>query len=165
MARETDFFAAAGLGLCVLSSTGKVLFVNTALQELTGCSAQELTELPVSHVVHPDDAGMDKLLLQRLMHGQLDSYQLRARCQRKDGSCVALGCSVLAVGNSGEPPAFIIRIIWDVSTVEAPSLDGLPPLPEAAAQALESGDPGVETRLVREMLRRRKAERLESALG
>jgi PAS domain S-box-containing protein len=88
-ARFRTAFDAAPIGMSLTSLTeGRWLQVNGALCELTGYSAEELLETTFAEITHPDDAEADLALTQRLIAGELSSYELEKRYVRKDGTTV-----------------------------------------------------------------------------
>jgi diguanylate cyclase (GGDEF)-like protein/PAS domain S-box-containing protein len=92
LARSEEMFRLAmensAIGLALLGPDGRWLRVNPALSRITGRTADELTGLTFRDITHPDDLAADDQLLEALLAGARDSYQLDKRYSRPDGSWV-----------------------------------------------------------------------------
>lgn len=58
---------------------------NPAYCEFTGYSIEELAEIPIEDISHPDDIGIDYQLFTELLLGKRDQYQLEKRFIHKSG--------------------------------------------------------------------------------
>jgi PAS domain S-box-containing protein len=101
----------APIGMALVALDGRFVRVNQALCEITGYSAEELTQLTFQDITHPDDLETDIGLAARLARGEIPRYQFEKRYLRKDGSAVVvmLSASVLRAAN-GEPRYYISQI-------------------------------------------------------
>lgn len=101
----------APIGMAIMSLDGYWLEVNQAVCEITGYRADELAQLRFQDVTHPDDLAEDLDRLDALMVGDIASYQMEKRYERKDGSHVWVLLAVSLVRSSrGEPRYFIAQI-------------------------------------------------------
>jgi diguanylate cyclase (GGDEF)-like protein/PAS domain S-box-containing protein len=82
-------FENAPIGMVLLSldpaDLGRYLEVNRALCSMTGYSREELLKLRCQELTHPDDYDDDVRALQRLLAGEVDSYEAEKRFVRADG--------------------------------------------------------------------------------
>ena len=101
----------AATGMALVALDGRFVRVNRALCDITGYSADELTQRTFQDITHPDDLGLDVELASRLTRGDIPRYQFEKRYIRKDGSIVecVLNVSVLR-GPDGTARYFISQI-------------------------------------------------------
>ena len=94
MAMET-FFCLSQSPKCVFGFDGSIKRINTALLELSGFTAEEFAQHPVTDFFHPDDRAAMQAEFQKLSTegGEAD---FECRGLRKDGSCVWLLFSATA---------------------------------------------------------------------
>lgn len=84
---STRFQAAfdyATIGMAIISKTGKILRINTALRELLGYSEKELLNMNFVEISHPDDISEYSNQLQQLLSGELTNFQLEKRFLTKN---------------------------------------------------------------------------------
>ncbi len=100
--RETEerfrlAFEDAPHGMALMGLSGRFERVNRAFCRLVGYSAEELAKLDFAAITHPDDLAEDTQLAEKLIRGEILSYELEKRYIRKDGRVVVvvLGISLL----------------------------------------------------------------------
>ncbi|WP_053225044.1 PAS domain-containing sensor histidine kinase [Roseivirga seohaensis] len=107
--RQTFEFAANGMALVGLK--GEWLQVNKSLSQIIGYSKNELEKLTFDDITHPDDLEKDYSLLDQLIRGKIDSYQMEKRYFHKNGHIIWVLLSVSMVKNSsGLPSHFVSQI-------------------------------------------------------
>ncbi|GEM_PF-957083 len=79
-------FNNAAMGILVTDQTGRYLEGNHKLFQLFGYTSSEFSQLTNLDITHPDDIEISRSHLQRLIAGTIDSYHLKKRYLRKDGS-------------------------------------------------------------------------------
>lgn len=115
-------FEYSGIGMAIVSPDGKWLKVNKRLCELTGYKQEELLAITFQEITHPNDLAADLCLLQDLIAGRIDYYQIEKRYFHKNGSIVWGLLNVSLVRDrSGKPLHFVSQIedITDRKIVEA----------------------------------------------
>ncbi|WP_024537905.1 bifunctional diguanylate cyclase/phosphodiesterase [Comamonas badia] len=70
------------------SASGRRLYVNPALCAILGYSAQELMQAHFQAYTHPDDLSRSMAMRDRMLRGEIDSYQMEKRYLRKDGKTI-----------------------------------------------------------------------------
>jgi diguanylate cyclase len=116
-------FAHAAIGKALVSLDGHFTRVNDALCRLVGYSREELLALDFQAITHPEDLDADLGLVQRLVRGELDTYDLEKRYFKKDGSLVWVLLTVSVVRHpSGEPRFFMVQI-QDITRRKAAEAD------------------------------------------
>jgi PAS domain S-box-containing protein len=103
-------FDAVGIGLGHIALNGTWLRVNAQLCALLGYSADELLGQAVQLLIHPDDWTTDLLSRQRLSESA-QSYTVRTRCLRRDGSPLWTTLTVsLLRDQTGGPLCFVVAV-------------------------------------------------------
>jgi PAS domain S-box-containing protein len=122
-ANEATFRGAmegASIGMVIEDLDGRWVSTNPALRSLLGHVGKPRNTHPFGRV-HPDDAGNDTELRQRLIAGDIPSYQVEKRWIHRSGRVVWTHQSVsLARGPDGQPRHLILQIqdITDRKQVE-----------------------------------------------
>ena len=103
------------VGVCVADLDRRLIETNTAYQEITGYSGEELAGTTTLELTHPDDRAGDTSVGRTSPPGGSDNYRREKRYVRKDGEVVwAYAVSTLVRGETGEPQ-YIIGIVEDVT--------------------------------------------------
>lgn len=87
-ARFQAVFEGVGSGLAIVAPDGRWLSVNRAMAAILGYSREELAHLTFQDVTVPEDLDADLALLEQLVAGQIDRYELEKRYLRKDGRAI-----------------------------------------------------------------------------
>lgn len=126
---EVQLARAEAFSLVMLTHVGldgRWLKVPPTLCELLGYSEQELLSGTFKDVTHPDDFELDWRQCQRIIRGEIKSFDLEKRYLHKDGHTlwVYLNCSVVE-DDAGKPVHFItyIRDITDRKLAEQALLE------------------------------------------
>ncbi len=81
-------FQQAAVGIKRLSPDGSFLEVNDRLCDILGYSRDELLQLSLNEITHPDDLRLEWEQIGRLLAGETMGYSIEKRCIRKDGSII-----------------------------------------------------------------------------
>jgi len=84
--------AAAGVGLA--DASGRLFRVNSALSTMFGRDADTLLQLSWPEITHPDDLALEQPLVEEMLANRRDSYRLKKRYRRGDGSTIWVDLSV-----------------------------------------------------------------------
>jgi diguanylate cyclase (GGDEF)-like protein/PAS domain S-box-containing protein len=84
--------AAAGVGLA--DASGQLFRVNPALCTMLGRDAETLRRLSLSEITEPDDLAQELPLVEEMLANRRDSYRVKNRYRRADGSIIWLDVSV-----------------------------------------------------------------------
>ncbi|MBA3421011.1 MAG: diguanylate cyclase [Thermoleophilaceae bacterium] len=104
-------FVSAPVGMALVGLDGGFLSANHALCALLGRSEKELTALTFQTLTHSDDLSAELALVERVLKGELDRYELEKRYLKPDGSIVwGLLCVSLVRGPEREPVHFVAQI-------------------------------------------------------
>lgn len=99
----------------MVAPDGRALEVNAGICKMLGYSAAELLALSVQQLTHPDDLAADLHSVQRLLVGELETYQLEKRYLHKDGRIVWGHLSVSAVRRDDGGVGYLIAQIQDIT--------------------------------------------------
>ncbi|TAL28516.1 MAG: PAS domain S-box protein [Phenylobacterium sp.] len=107
---ETAFQRAA-LGRSIVELDGRTLRANQAVCRILGYTEEEITGLESKDLLHPDDVGASGEQSERLMAGEIESYDSDRRLKRADGVYVWVRMTVALVRFAdGTPKHFVIEL-------------------------------------------------------
>ena len=108
----SNTFENSPVGEALVSLEGRWLKVNAALCHMLGYSADELCEMSIQDITHPDDRAADLVNAGRLLEGEIPFFKMEKRLIHKDGRAlwVLRGTSLLR-GERNEPLYLISRIV------------------------------------------------------
>ena len=119
---EQRFFAAfqhAAIGMALTGPDGRFLRVNAAVCQMLGYREEELLQLDIAGVTHPDDLAADSELMAQLLAGQRESYQLEKRNFHQDGRVVHIQLSVSLVRDEAGAPLYFVSQVQNISQRKA----------------------------------------------
>ena len=102
-------------GMAFVALDGRWLRANKSLCEMLGYSEEELRDISIQTVTHPDDLKEDLAHLARLVSGEISSYTRVKRYYRKDGRVIWVSLAVSAVHNAAGDPLYFIGQIQDIT--------------------------------------------------
>lgn len=114
--RFGEAFKSAAQGMALVSLNGRWIDVNDATTKLFGYSREELLATDFQTLTHPEDLESDLTLLQDLLTGRIDQYQMKKRYYRRDGTIMYALLSVGLVSDEDQRPLHFVSQIQDVST-------------------------------------------------
>ncbi|KAA3631685.1 MAG: PAS domain S-box protein [Proteobacteria bacterium] len=103
------------IGLAIVGTDGTWLEVNQALNRIIGYTADELGGMTFQDITHPKDLNADLSLVQDVLDGNIDSYQMDKRYFHKNGHIVWAQLNVSLVRNPDGSPRHFISQIQDIS--------------------------------------------------
>ncbi|NLL49290.1 MAG: EAL domain-containing protein [Firmicutes bacterium] len=89
--------------------------INSAFQEITGWTKEELVELGWAAITHPDDLQAEQKLYEQLQAGEIDSYTLDKRLFKPDGSIVWVNLMITSLAMSQKKPTRHVAIVKDIT--------------------------------------------------
>jgi PAS domain S-box-containing protein len=113
--RFGNAFEHAPIGMALVALDGRPLQINEALCRMLGYPHEELLPKPVAEIMHPDDlarAGADR---DRLLAGDVRSYQAERRYFHKSGRVVWTEMAVSLVRDGGRRPLHLISHLHDIT--------------------------------------------------
>ena len=114
-ARFRSAMQSSAIAMCLVSPAGKFQTVNQALCTLLGRSEQTLRATTWQTLTHPDDLNTDVGLVDEMLAGRRDHYQLLKRFLRPDGAVVWGDMSVSCVRDDDAGVRYFITQIVDMT--------------------------------------------------
>jgi PAS domain S-box-containing protein len=113
--RFRNIFDAAAMPMVLATVDGKHALVNEAACEFLGYHCEEITEMHVRDLAHPDDLPLLRAALARLLSGEIANVNVEHRFMRKDGGVVWGHDIISAARDEDGTPRYLIVTIADVS--------------------------------------------------
>jgi diguanylate cyclase (GGDEF)-like protein/PAS domain S-box-containing protein len=114
-ARFRAVFTGAAIGIGIAGVDGQIIDVNQSFAEMLGYSPEELRQINVASLFHPDDAAGMWELYQALIEGKQDTARVEKRYHRKDGSVVWTDLAVSLIRHDDGRPRFTVAMIEDIT--------------------------------------------------
>jgi len=108
-------FEQAAVGISHHDENYKWLRINDRLCDMLQYSKPEFENLTLEKFVHPDDLEKGKELDQKLLKGDLPSYQVEKRYRRKDGTLIYVLLSKAIAWDLDHKPMFFVSVLEDIT--------------------------------------------------
>ncbi|QKD82533.1 PAS domain S-box protein [Thermoleptolyngbya sichuanensis A183] len=108
-------FEHANISIGMTALDGRIIDVNAASTQLFGYSREEFYRMNFKDYTHPEDLEIDLDLLQDMIEGRRNHYQLEKRYIRKDGSIFWANLTVCAVRDEQGALQFTFAIVEDIT--------------------------------------------------
>jgi two-component system sensor histidine kinase/response regulator len=110
--------AAVGVGQ-IESETGRFLKVNQKYCDIVGYTQEEMEEMTLMEITHPDDVHRDLNNIKKLLRGKIRDSTVEKRYIHKNGSVVWVNLSVSPFWRVGEKPNYHIAVVQDITDRKA----------------------------------------------
>ncbi|MES1164229.1 MAG: diguanylate cyclase [Verrucomicrobiota bacterium] len=114
-AKFRNAFDDSGIGMALVASDGRWLKVNRALCRTLGYTQPELLGRDFRSLTHADDLEVDRASLDRMLAGEIATYEIEKRCLHKDGAIVWILLTVSSVKDTEGQPLYFIAQIQDIT--------------------------------------------------
>ncbi|MBB2687849.1 UNVERIFIED_ORG: PAS domain S-box-containing protein [Rhizobium etli] len=111
-------YEAATIGIAEADADGRLLRVNDALCEMLGRSREELLSMTFYDYTEEEDRQEDAAQYSRQIQGDLDTYFIRKRAIRPDGTTVYLDVHSSSVRDEGGGFRYGVRVLQDVTAAK-----------------------------------------------
>jgi len=108
-------FEQSSIGMALVDLDGRFVRVNRALEQMMGYTSDELMRMALDAITHPQDLDRDLQLMHQLQSGQIRSYTMEKRYQRKDHVYFWARLSVSLVRDEAGQALVHISQIEDIS--------------------------------------------------
>ena len=95
--------------------TGQWVRVNRKMCEITGYSADELLQMRVADITHPEDRLSDRESFERVVRGEAPDYRMEKRYIRKDGELAWVNVNMTVLRDAAGQPTRTMAAIEDIS--------------------------------------------------
>jgi PAS domain S-box-containing protein len=113
--RFRSAFEGAAIGFALIEINGRVRSANRSLSEMLGFTEAELRRRTFAQLSHHDDVPLTNSPSERLLAGEIESYQLEKRYLRKDGHVVWAVLAVSLVRHEDGTPAYFVAQVTDIT--------------------------------------------------
>jgi PAS domain S-box-containing protein len=110
-----SLFDLSAIGMTQVSPSGKYLRVNRKLCQMLGYSEQEMLQLTLHEVTHPDDREFSAALLDSSFGNRPDEFSIEKRYVRKDGSIIWVLIHWEVIHDSHGQPMHTVANIQDIT--------------------------------------------------
>ncbi|MBM4370791.1 MAG: PAS domain S-box protein, partial [Deltaproteobacteria bacterium] len=105
-------FENAAVGRSLTRPDGKLAMVNSAFAEMVGLTIEEMQEINVLQITHPEDLRISKESIRCLLAGEQQTFRFEKRYVHKDGHLVWTDVSTTLVRDEqGNPVNFVTDIV------------------------------------------------------
>ncbi|HAK59792.1 MAG TPA: hybrid sensor histidine kinase/response regulator [Nitrospiraceae bacterium] len=108
-------FNSAAHGISLVAPDGRWMKVNSSLCTILGYTEEELLATNFQTITHPDDLDADLQFVQKLLAGEIPSYQMEKRYFHKRGHTIWILLSVSVVKDTKGTPLYFVSQVQDVS--------------------------------------------------
>ena len=108
-------FENAAIGIGLVAPNGRWIKANAAFCSILGYSEQDLLNLNITDIIHPDDLQRSLELLQQISVGKINSFQKEKRYLHKLGHVIWVHVSVSKVCDTEGRPLYFIIHVQDIS--------------------------------------------------
>ena len=108
-------FDHAATGMSLVDLDGRFLRVNAALCALTGYAEPALLAMTFQAITHPDDLAADLAQVDRLLAGEIPSFQMEKRYVRKDGKILWIRLSTTLIRDEHGAPLHTFGQLEDIT--------------------------------------------------
>jgi PAS domain S-box-containing protein len=113
--RFRTLFESAPIGMALHDGRGRYVQTNQAYQRMLGFTNEELQQLSVRRITHPDDVWEGQRFFEEFREGKREQYQREKRYLHKDGHVVWAHASASALRNSKGELIYIISMVEDIT--------------------------------------------------
>ncbi len=113
--RYADTVELAAIGISHVAADGRLLHVNRRLCEMLAYTREELLQLTVKQISHPDDANATDASARLLRAGEIESFKVEKRYLRKDGVPVWVRISAACKRAADGAHLYDISVVEDIS--------------------------------------------------
>lgn len=104
-------FENANIGVCLVDTQGRLIKVNDRMCKMFGYARQELENMTVDDLTHPEDLDVSQTFMERARSGEIDRAEFEKRYIHKQGHIVwGHVVSTLVRDNQGRPVYFISHV-------------------------------------------------------
>ncbi len=113
--RFRDIFERSTIGKAISRQDGRLIEVNQAFADMLGFSIEEMQQITIAELTHPDDLVESLERVRSVITGKRTSLRMEKRYRHRDGHWVFADTSVTLLRNiPGTPPCLITSIV-DIS--------------------------------------------------
>lgn len=113
--RLANLFKQSGVGMAFISFGGNLLDVNNTFSRITGYSIEELHQMNLEHLTHPNDLQQIEFELNRSATGKITSFNLEKRLIHKNKEICWVSLSASLITTASGKPYYLIAQFQDIT--------------------------------------------------
>ena len=113
--RFAKAFEYAPIGMAMVTIEGSIIKVNAAMCAMFGYSEEEMSNLPVWRITHPDDMAETISQLQRLIEGEIDTWLLEKRYFHRNGDLLWGRSTTWLVRDATGAARYVVSQVQDIT--------------------------------------------------
>ncbi len=113
-----EVFLFSAVGKVIGSIQGRIIDANTAFQKMLGYSLEELKNLSVEELTHPDDYEAERKFFSKLFAGNTQDNTFRKRYIHKNGKVLHCLLTASVLNDESGEPAYLIGQVQDISELD-----------------------------------------------
>jgi PAS domain S-box-containing protein len=113
--RYRAMFNIASVGIDLVDDEGRFLEANSALCQILGYTQEELRQLTILDVTHPEDVNRSREMHEAMVRGEMDGYRLEKRYVRKDGAIVWSDTAASTIRDADARYGATVGVIRDIT--------------------------------------------------
>ncbi len=118
-ARYASTVELAAVGIAHVAANGRFIWCNSRFREMLGYDNDELLELTIRDVSHPDDAHLTDHERSRLHEGMIDTLTVEKRYVRKDGATIWVRITGAPRRGADDALLYDVAIVEDITVRKA----------------------------------------------
>ena len=108
-------FNQVAVGIAHVGLDGQWLLVNQKLCDIVGYTREELNQLTLQDITHPNDRNLDLEYVVRMLTGEIQTYSLEKRYIRQDNTHIWINLTVSLVREVSGEPQYFICVVEDIT--------------------------------------------------
>ena len=108
-------FEQAAVGIAHLTLDEDWISVNQRFCQITGYTREEILQINVEDLTHPEDVERSLDFLRRIRAGELPEYRIEKRYIRKDGGVIWVNLTVSIVRSATQEPLYLVAFVEDIT--------------------------------------------------
>ena len=113
--RWRSVFENSAIGVALTDPNGRFLVTNPVFQRMLGYTDEELRKLSFLDITHEEDFESSQRLVEELLSGERQQYQIEKQYRRKNGSLVWVRNNVSIVPGTERVPRFLMALSEDIT--------------------------------------------------
>lgn len=105
----------APIGMSLVGMDQEWILYNQAMADMLGYGFDEFGKKSLEELTHPDDIHKDSTQIRKLLAGQIQSYSVEKRYQKKDGSYIWVLLTLAVVRNDDNNPQYYVAHTVDIT--------------------------------------------------
>jgi diguanylate cyclase (GGDEF)-like protein/PAS domain S-box-containing protein len=113
--RFETLFQSGNIGIALLNLDGRILRGNTSLGDLLGYKQENLQAVNYFHVIHASDVEKWKPQIQKMIEGEIYSYQSEQRCLGQHGDIMWVIATLTLIRDALNKPVYFMLQVQNIS--------------------------------------------------